>query len=93
MHAVAECTWEAFPAVPVDRPGAVPAGAAEDAAEQAVLKAAVAKLHTNLGHPSNEALARAIRLTGGSDAAIAIALAHRCPTCQRLESGNRRAAL
>ena len=45
----------------------------EAAQDESTLRAAIAKLHTNLGHPSNEALARAIRLTGGSDAAIALA--------------------
>ena len=50
------------------------------------IKMAISKLHTNLGHPSSHALARAIRLTGGSDLAIASALAHKCPVCDRLKS-------
>ena len=35
-------------------------------------------MHTNLGHPSNHALARAIRVTGGSAAAVRAALQLRC---------------
>ena len=33
--------------------------------EDANLRKIVAQLHVNLGHPSNDALARAIRLSGG----------------------------
>ena len=47
------------------------------------IRVAIAKLHANLGHPSNQALARAVRLTGGSDLAISTALAQ-CSTCMRL---------
>ena len=46
--------------------------------EDANLRKIVAQLHVNLGHPSNEALARAIRLSGGSDDAILAALKVRC---------------
>ena len=42
--------------------------------EDANLRKIVAQLHVNLGHPSNDALARAIRLSGGSDEAIQAAL-------------------
>ena len=49
------------------------------------LMTAIKTLHSNLGHPSSRALARAIRLTGGSDEAVAAALAYRCPTCVRLK--------
>ena len=45
---------------------------------------AVAQLHVNLGHPSNAAFARAIRLAGGSDAAIKTALKTACTICNRL---------
>ena len=53
--------------------------------DEHAIKLAIAKLHTNLGHPSNQALARAVRLTGGSDLAIATALAHRCPTSESIK--------
>ena len=45
---------------------------------------AIKTLHSNLGHPSSRALARAIKLSGGSDTAVSAALAYRCPTCERL---------
>ena len=48
------------------------------------LGAAVRQLHVNLGHPSNVALARCIRLSGGTDEAIQAALRHRCSVCARL---------
>ena len=38
----------------------------------------------NLGHPSNDALATDIRLSGGSDDAIQAALKVRCTLCERL---------
>eukprot|EP00974_Lingulodinium_polyedra_P101636 9843243-Lingulodinium_polyedra.AAC.1 len=75
----------------VDEPAAGAAVAPEDVLaavpdlERLHLKRAVAKLHTNLGHPGNAALARAVRLSGGSDAAIAAATMHHCPTCLRLQ--------
>ena len=56
----------------------------ENQENEGSIKLAVAKLHTNLGHPSNAALARAIRLTGGSDLAISCALSHKCSVCERL---------
>ena len=49
------------------------------------LLTAIKTLHSNLGHPSSRALARSIRLTGGSDEAVAAALAYKCPTCTRLK--------
>ena len=42
----------------------------DQAQEDANLRKIVAQLHVNLGHPSNDALAKAIRLSGGSDEAI-----------------------
>ena len=42
------------------------------------------ELHVNLGHPSNDALARAIRLSGGSDDAIQAAFKVRCTVFERL---------
>ena len=44
----------------------------------------VAQLHVNLGHPSNDALVTAIRLSGGSDESIHAALKVRCAVCERL---------
>ena len=41
-------------------------------------------LHSNLGHPGPRALARAIRLSGGSDEAVSAALSYKCSTCARL---------
>ena len=52
-------------------------------AEDPGLSKAVGQLHVNLGHPHNTALARAIRLAGGSDAAIMAALKLRCSICDR----------
>ena len=48
--------------------------------EERRLIASLRQMHTNLGHPSNHALARAIRVTGGSAAAVraALQLAMRC---------------
>ena len=42
------------------------------------LIASLRQMHTNLGHPSNHALARATRVTGGSAAAVRAALQLRC---------------
>eukprot|EP00959_Pyramimonas_sp_CCMP1952_P158630 3318142-Pyramimonas_sp.AAC.1 len=42
--------------------------------QRLTLARAVAKMHSNLGHPGDRALARAIRLAGGSKYAIAAAL-------------------
>ena len=52
--------------------------------EDANLRKIVAQLHVNLGHPSNDALARAIRLCGGSDDPIQAALKVLCTVCERL---------
>ena len=49
--------------------------------EDANLHKIVAQLHV---HPSNDALARATRLSGGSDDAIQAALKVRCTVCERL---------
>ena len=51
--------------------------------EDANLRKIVAQLHVKLGHPSND-LARAIRLSGGSDDAIQAALKVRCTISERL---------
>ena len=45
---------------------------------------AVKTLHSNLGHPGPRSLARAIRLSGGSDEAVSAALSYKCPSCARL---------
>ena len=52
--------------------------------EDANLRKIVAQLHVNLGHPSDDALVRAIRLSGGSDEAIQAAFKVRCTVCERL---------
>ena len=52
--------------------------------EDAKLCMIVSRLHVNLGHPSNDDLARAIRLSGGSDDAIQAAVKVRCTVCERL---------
>ena len=52
--------------------------------EDTNLRKIVSQLHVNLGHPSNDALARAIRLSGGSDDAIQAAFKVRCTLCERL---------
>ena len=51
----------------------------------AALMKAIKKLHCNLGHPSPRRLARAIRLSGGSEAALAAAMSFVCETCKRLK--------
>ena len=50
--------------------------------EERRLIASVRQMHTNLGRPSNHALARAIRVTGGSAAAVRAALQLRCDVCE-----------
>ena len=50
--------------------------------EERRLIASLRQMHTNLGHPSNHALARAIRVTGGSAAAVRAALQLRCDVCE-----------
>ena len=52
--------------------------------EDANLRQIVAQLHVNLGHPSNDASARAIRLSGGSDESIQAALKGGCTVCEHL---------
>ena len=52
--------------------------------EDANLRKIVAQLHVNLGHPSNDASTRAIRLSGGSDDAIQAELKVRYTVCKRL---------
>ncbi len=61
-------------------------------ADEVVLQNAVRHLHRNLGHPEPRALARAIRLSGGTDAAVKAALAYRCPVCYRLQEPRPTAA-
>ena len=70
------------PAADIQMDGSSGPDRAED---ESSIKATISKLHTNLGHPSNQALARAVRLTGGSDLAISVALGHQCSTCNRLK--------
>ena len=71
--------------VRVDPSGDVVTTATDQAQEEdANLRKIVAQLHVNLGHPSNDALARTIRLSGGSDDAIQAALKVRCTVCERL---------
>ena len=50
--------------------------------EERRLIASLRQVHPNLGHPSNHALARAIRVTGGSAAAVRAALQLRCDVCE-----------
>ena len=58
----------------------------EQIREERALQAGVKQLHINLGHPSNSALARAIRVTGGSDRAVEAALNLQCDTCEALRT-------
>ena len=44
--------------------------------------ASLRHMPTNWGHPSNHALARGIRVTGGSAAAVRAALQLRCDVCE-----------
>ena len=53
--------------------------------DMSVLQRAIAKLHSNLGHPGNRTLARAVRTAGSSDEAVSCALAYKCPVCARLK--------
>ena len=50
--------------------------------EERRLIASLRQMNTNLGHSSNHALARAIRVTGGSAAAVRAALQLRCDVCE-----------
>ena len=52
------------------------------AEEERRLIAGPRQMHTNLGHPSNHALARALRVTGGNAAAVRTALQLRCDVCE-----------
>ena len=52
--------------------------------EMASLRKALEHMHVTMGHPSNRAMARAVRLTGGSVAAVKACLEHRCSVCRRL---------
>ena len=71
--------------VRVDPSGDVVMTALDEAQdENANLRKIVAQLHVNLGLPCNDALARATRLSGGSDDAIQAALKVRCTVCERL---------
>jgi hypothetical protein len=56
----------------------------QDDVESPELTRAVSRLHVDLAHPANDALARAIRLAGGTDAAIRTALKLKCTICDRL---------
>ncbi|CAE8625872.1 unnamed protein product [Polarella glacialis] len=49
-----------------------------------VLLRALKQLRRNLGHPEARALARAIRIAGGSHQAIRMALDFKCPSCARV---------
>ena len=50
--------------------------------EERRLISSLRQMHTNSGHSSNHALARAIRVTGGSAAAVRAALQLRCDVCE-----------
>ena len=58
---------------------------AEPEADQTRRFQAVRKMHINLGHPDPRSLARAIRVAGGSDAAVRAALDFRCETCEQFK--------
>ena len=63
-----------------------PAGVGEDvlpASERLAIQSAIRHLHTQVGHPENRSLARAIRISGGSEHAKP-ALQHRCAACQNV---------
>ena len=51
------------------------------AAEERTLRSAVMQIHVNTRHPSNDSLARAIRVTGGSQRAVEMALNLHCEVC------------
>lgn len=80
----------AHQALPADAVGAdaAPPGAAGDVVPAVPVSPAtlhaIAKLHTQTGHPAPDHLARAIRLAGGSDEAVIAALRYRCSVCARL---------
>ena len=52
------------------------------ASEERTLLNAIKQLHVNTGHPSNASLARSIRVTGGSQRAVEMALNFRCEVCE-----------
>ena len=56
----------------------------EPAESTLALRRAVEKLRTDFGHLGSRNLARAVRLSGGSDAATNAALHYRCPVCERV---------
>ena len=73
---------QAFPATRIrarPRDQSEPEPAAE---EEWRLIATLRQMHTTLGHPSNDALARAKRVTGGSAAAVCAAPQLRCDVCE-----------
>ena len=49
--------------------------------DEKVLRQATRQLHVNMGHPPNAQLARAIRVNGGSEQAITMALNWKCEVC------------
>ena len=67
----------------VDARPAVPEGPDMDV-QSPELDREVGQLHISLAHPFKDALARAIRLAGGSDAAVKTALKLCCSVCGRL---------
>ena len=57
------------------------------------LAKALRRVHQNLGHPANHDLARHLKLSGASEAAVKAAHSLRCSTCARLGNpGTRRPA-
>lgn len=72
---------EAFPADTVLQPDN---DAPREPVPDADLERAVARLHSTMGHPSNAARARAVRLTGGLESATRACLRHQCSVCRRL---------
>ncbi|CAE8601098.1 unnamed protein product [Polarella glacialis] len=69
---------------PLPAAAEVPSVPAVPVAPQQVIHTAIQQLHRNMGHPSARALARAIRVTGGSDEAVKAALKFTCSSCQRI---------
>ena len=77
------------PVAQEEQPDALPAERAQRPAEEGLtpeeeraLHSSIKQMHTNLGHPSNHALAKAIRVTGGSQRAVRAALELRCDVCE-----------
>lgn len=78
---IGENHLEAFPADVVpqndnDRP--------REPVPDADMERVAAHLHSTMGHPANAALARAVRLTSGSECAICACLRHQRSVCRRL---------